>query len=352
MEETPVPPTSRDLATRGDMLPVRAEAPITVVQTRRGAHPAIYIALGMLIGVGGTALALGKRDNDASRVVRNSGPVRVPNPVVPRVGAQSVNPKGAPEPEAGTVGALTAGPAVPNPAPTEDKPNANEPMDPFAGVVLPSLPMPRGDGSTPPFRGMILPKDFPRLPPSDNAPARKPNPLDDVVAGGIPKAPPVLPLQPTNKEDAKSVTVKSMPTANFQAAADNLIAHIAKAGGKAQAITEKGDGDKPVVRGVQASVPDKAMPDVLRYAALVGATMTDRSSDPAERSQRMAQEAESKLASLKKLREALLVTYLEDAQPVKDVDEDIVAAQKAVDEAKAAKPPAEKLTTVRFAFGR
>lgn len=338
MEETQTPVISRELASQDEALPVRAEPPITFIEGRRGAHPAIYLALGILIGVGGTAVAVGSRSNRPEPVVRASeGSGKTPNLVVPRVGAQSMNPNGPADPVPGTAGALVAQKTTEE---APKKPGTNEPLDPFAeGMVLPSLPIPSGEGKNP-FSGMILPERLPTLTRVSPGP-RQPSPLDDIVAGGLPKAPPVLKVQPTDNELAPSHT-------NFQPKADDLVAYASKLGGKANALKEKS-----VVTGVQATVPDKVLADLIKHAVGLGASVVDKSSfngDGTERSQRLAQEAESKLASLKKYREALLVTYLEDAQPVKDVDEDIAEAQKAIDEAKAAKPAVEKMTVVRFAF--
>jgi hypothetical protein len=343
MEDTQTPVISRELATKDEALPVRAEPPITVIERRRGPHPALFLALGVLIGVGGTALAFNQRTQRPVTVARageTSG--KAPALVVPRVGAQSLNPNGPADPVPGTVGALVAQQKVQEqPEEIPQKPAGNTPMDPFAdGMVLPSLPLPSGGGKNP-FQGMILPERLPSLPRVDPGP-RKPNPLDEIVKNGIPKPPPVLKIQPpTDKELAPS-------HANFQPKADNLIAYAGTLGGKAHTLKEKS-----VATGVQATVPDKALPDLLKHAAGLGATVLDKSSwngDTSERSQRFVQEAESKLASLKKYREALLVTYLEDSQPVKDVDADIAEAQKALDEAKTSKPAVEKMTVVRFSF--
>jgi hypothetical protein len=368
MQETPKPEISRELASRGDMLPVRAEDPIVVVQHRPGPHPALYLLVGLVIGASGTVIAVNSRPSAGRLVARGAqAPARVSVPLAPRVGAQTINPAGAAEPLPPTPG-TPAGEAIPSGAVAQANPN--EPVNPFSdGMVLPSLPVPSG-GSGNPLRGMILPRRLPTFPsappalstpPADGTPPpavqpgnRKPNPLDSIVAKGLPAAPPALKIDPNaGKSDAKVVTVKSMPvSANAQQTAQDLIAYAGKIGGRAHALTEKGDGDKTVVRGVQATVPDKAVPDLLKYATSIGASMIDKSTwsgDSAERSQRLAQEAESRLASLKKLREALLVTYLEDAQPVKEVDGEIAEAQKAVDEAKTGKTP-EKMSVVKFAF--
>lgn len=341
MEDTQTPVISRELATKDEALPVRAEPPITVIERRRGPHPAFFLALGVLIGVGGTALAFSQRGGQPVTVARAGETVgKTPALVVPRVGAQSLNPNGPSDPVPGTVGALVAQQKVQEEIPVK-KPEGNTPMDPFAdGMVLPSLPIPSGSGGKNPFQGMILPERLPTLPAVDPGP-RKPNPLDGIV---VPKAPPTLKIQPpTDKELAPSHT-------NFQPKADDLISYAGNLGGKAYALKEKS-----VVTGVQVTVPDKALADLLKHASGLGATVLDKSSwngDTGERSQRLAQEAESKLASLKKYREALLVTYLEDSQPVKDVDADIAEAQKALDEAKTTKPAVEKMTVVRFSFGK
>lgn len=338
MEETQTPVISREFASKDEaMLPVRAEAPITVIERRRGPHPAIYLAAGMLIGVGGTAIALRGRPAERPQlVVRNDKPASTA--AVPRVGAQTMNPNGPADPVPGTAGALVSErkeEEIPS------KANPNEPLDPFAnGMVLPSLPP--NDGNSNPFRGMILPERLPVFPRTDPG-ARKPNPLDDIVAKGLPKAPPALKIEPDKKE-------ATPPGKSYQSSADDLVAYAAKLGGNGRAMTEGS-----IVTGAQITVPDKALADVTKHAAALGATVIDKSSwngNTGERSQRLAQEAESKLASLKKLREALLVTYLEDAQPVKDVDADIAETQKAVDDAKAAKPAVEKMTVIRFTFGK
>ena len=61
-----------------------------------------------------------------------------------------------------------------------------------------------------------------------------------------------------------------------------------------------------------------------------------RGEAPRNREPRLAEDASARVASLKKLREALLVTYQEDAQPVKDVDEEIAKANKSLDQLQSA----------------
>lgn len=338
MEETQTPVVSRELASQDEVATlVRAdtsiaEPPITVVERRRGPHPAIYLAAGILIGVGGTAMTLRNRPAQTQTLVAQNVKPATPL-VVPRVGAQTMNPNGPTEPVPGTAGALVSEKKEEDPV---KKPN--QPLDPFeSGMILPSLPP--SDSGPSPFRGMILPERLPTFPRTDPGP-RKPNPLDDIVAQGLPKAPPVLKVQPTEKA--------ATPAKSYQPAADELIAYAAKLGGNGRALTEGAN-----VTGAQVTIPDKSLSDVTKHASTLGATVIDKSSwngSTGERSQRLAQEAESKLASLKKLREALLVTYVEDSQPVKDVDADIAEAQKAIEAAKTEKPTVEKMTVIRFTF--
>ena len=365
---------SRELASTGRHLPVRAEEPILVVERRRGPHPAIVLGLGMLLGIGGTAAFMSNRTERGQLVARANGPARVANPVTPRIGAQSLNPEGpaAPMPTQVPNGITpemgTASPQDPGAALNGGAPNGAAPADPFEGMVLPTLPVPKGGTSSNPFRGMILPRQLPTAPPpSSNPPAvdgppsqsstgttiapRKGNPLDTIVAKGLPKAPPALKVDP-NLGKAQSVDAKVVTTSNRQQTASELIAYVGKLGGRAHTLTEPGQGGKTDIRGVQATLPDKSVDQLLKYASSIGASLVDKSTTSegtGERSQRLVQEAESRLASLKKLREALLVTYLEDAQPVKDVDAEIAEAQKAVAEAKDGKA-SDKMAVVKFAF--
>ena len=68
-----------------------------------------------------------------------------------------------------------------------------------------------------------------------------------------------------------------------------------------------------------------------------------------DRRAKLVEDAQARLASLKKLREALLVTYLEDAEPVKDVDAEIAKANKSLDQLQTDKA-SDGMAIVRISF--
>lgn len=367
-------PLSKELAIPHS-LPVVAEVQSDAPAVPRGSvKPYVWAMTGVAFGVIGTLLLVKVQPSPRSirpTIVAQNTPVVPPTSSVVSPAPGTVMPQGTTTQGGAPLGISPSAPttAAPQNVGGPSKPVTPAPLNPFGGnaFVLPKLPVPRGGGA--PFSGMILPRRLPAVtgfaPPSPNAPTgRMPGPgasdsyLSQLMAKGLPKPPPALkaPISkgaaPTKGTGGKSTLVSvSQLTNDHQGAADDLIAYVKKLGGKAQPVSETGDDGKAEVRGVLATVPEKAVPDLLKHVASAGAVVEKQtwSGTSAERKAKLTEDAEARIASLKKLREALLVTYLEDAQPVKDVDEEIAKASKTIEQVQADKAD-EKMAVVRIGF--
>jgi hypothetical protein len=353
-----------------ETLPVAVEPKLP--PRRQGLPPFFWAVLGIGIGVAGTLAAVSARRDPRPKMVAQVTPPSTSNPATNPTSSlgSGLTPPGATVPGGGTTGATVGGTAV------KDPPEA--PMNPFGGssFVLPKVPAAKSSPGASPLSGMILPKQLPVLPPTSSttvtpapqgfgAPTGKPGSayINKLIAQGVPKAPAALktpsiftngdkkPAAPAKTGEKSTLVTVNQLANDRQAAADDLIAYVQKIGGKAQPLTEQGSEGKPEVKGVLATVPEGVVKDLLKHVSDAGAvvdkqTWTGSSND---RKAKLVEDAQSRIASLKKLREALLVTYLEDAQPVKDVDEEIAKATKGLDQLQTDKG-AEKMAIVRISF--
>jgi hypothetical protein len=122
------------------------------------------------------------------------------------------------------------------------------------------------------------------------------------------------------------VTVNDLAT-DRAAAVTALTSFAQKAGGWARPLEQLGEG-KTVVTGLLIAIPEARLDELLSNLAGTG-HVQDRQTwtgTPDRRRARLTEDADSQLASLKKLREALLSTYLADSDPVKDTDAEIAHA--------------------------
>lgn len=360
-------------------LPVPAptsQLPVKVpkeVRTTKSTGTAVgFGAFGVALGVGATLLIVGLQRPTSSRVLIEESSSRPQAVFSGPVGTQSIDPSSPME---------IPSVVEEDPSLTEGESGSASPMNPFAGgMLLPEAPPALKAGT--PWKGMVLPRDLPAeldemLPiPEAGSGVRAPNgrmagrrggypasELDTIIARGLPTPPPALKPEAALRTGSKEKTGTN-PTsesstlvnirgavANRERAADELVSTANKLGGKAQVISERGDGDLPMIKGVVATVPKTAVDELVKQAYASGA-IADKETwtgSPTERTRKLAEDAETRIATLKKLREALLVTYLDDAQPVKEVDAEIAAATKGLEQLRAEKPN-EGMTVVRITF--
>ncbi|AIE85123.1 hypothetical protein [Fimbriimonas ginsengisoli] len=309
----------------------------------------VWIVVGVCVGVAGTMAVVASRPAPKPQVVYQAPPPAATGAAMPlATGTQVVAKK---EIDA---------PTNPMGTSTFILPKTTTPQ---TSLSIPKTPQP------PALTGMIMPKSFPIAPmaapaipvPSNLEVFPKPGGkyLNKLVAQGLPKAPVALKAQkltglkaaPVVKQGGSSLTTVNQTASDRQAASDELVAYVQKAGGKAQPLTEQGPDGKPEIKGVLATVPEAAVAELLKHLATTGGVVDKQTwtGTSGERNAKLAEDASAKLASLKKLREALLVTYQEDAQPVKDVDDEIAKANKSLDQLQSAKG-GEKMAIVRISF--
>jgi|GEM_PF-4948120 len=363
------------------MLPVPVPTPRVV---ERRVSPLIWALIGAGIGVAGTLFAISaqpKPKNNPTLVAMNTPPTNggVP-PTTGSTGAANLGLPNVSGPETATApGAVPGG--TPNGLPPLDGPvktDANLPMNPFgdSAAVMPSLPLPEGSPNG--LRGMIMPKRFP-MPPANPrqrdrvtggrrdfgsssgaaaefaAPTLPQPTTTSTLPKNLPTAPPKLTIpkdgvKGSGKGKASLVNVKQT-TNDAQQSARELVAYAARLGGKASQLTEKGADNRPEVKGVLATIPGDKVQQMLKFAAELGAVVEKQSwaGSGNDRKERLQDQEKSRLDSLKRLREALLATYLEDAQPVKEVDEEIAKAQETLKEIKT-ESGGDKMAVVRIMF--
>jgi len=324
----------------------------------RRPSPVIWIVVGLAVGIGGTlALVRPEKEVKGGSVVSSAAtpietkPFRLTTdtPVKPVSSPVSV-----PDPEEKKL---------------PDLPIGMSPASPFGASndLLSQLP------KAPAALKGALPK-APMLPPeyiaSGNTPAPVGEPgssyLNDIVDKGIPKAPPALhapqPTPPSTavppgsvKGECDLLTIRETAT-NPQAQAEEIIAHAKSLQGSADILVERAHAvsqkDRvPIVSGLLVTLPSASVPEFQKRLQSGGAFVdADTWSGTSEaRRVRLTQDAKARVASLASLRDALLVTYKEDADAVKDVDEDIARAKKILEQLQA-DASTDAMAIVRIVF--
>jgi len=317
-----------------------------------------WLVAGLGLGVGGT-LMLAKPEAEVRTVVM--APLRPPktSPQNPKLDAQSpVKP----------VSVSTMAPKEKEePRQFPDLPMTTPPASPFGPSMdllsqLPKAPKP--------LKGS-LPK-VPMLPPQFIA-HTKPGPseqpggryLNDIIEKGVPKPPPAL--RPSDQSTTATATVnppKATTTlltireiaTNAESQADDFASFAKSLNGSAEILVDRAHGvsekdRKTTVVGLLVTLPPSAV-DAFQAHLKDGSAFVDASTwtgTPEARRSRLTDEARTRLASLESLRGALLSTYMADAGPVKDVDDDIARAKKILDQLKA-DPSTDANTIVRIVF--
>lgn len=188
--------------------------------------------------------------------------------------------------------------------------------------------------------------------------------LNDIMEKGVPKPPPALratdsaatPTQVVPEKGSCALITIHEAGGNPQTQAEEITAYATSLHGTVQTLVERGHGvsqkdRKPVVSGLLITLPSAALADFQKHLA-DGGTVVDTStwSGAADaRRVRLTQEANARIASLGSLREALLVTNQEDADAVKDVDEDIARAKKILEQLQT-DSSTDAMTFVRIVF--
>lgn len=345
---------------------------------KRGVSSLVWGVLGLGVGIASTAVVLSHRPTGTTVAMRPTpspaatSPASVPpakntTPIKPVLDATPDDKEGKKTPLEGSLLQAKGQPL---------------PMNPFgdSALVLPKLPLPDGRA---PLTGIIAPGEFPTAPnptplaPTKNpgtpatAPAAKPSAgtpdgpgskyLNELLAKGLPEPPPALtiptttpattPTKPAVAEGQVRLVSVSRIAPDRAGAADNLTEVVKGFGGKVQVLTEQGSDRKPQVKGLLAFVPEKSAPDLLKELSSDGNYVEQFSwtGTPSARRARLVEDANARIASLKKLRTVLLVTYLEDAEPVKDVDEEIAKANKSIGEL-STDEATDNMTIVRVTF--
>lgn len=365
--------------------PIHPETPIRHAPKRkpRGIAPTVWIFVGVGLGIVGTA-ALSRPKPPKPQIVV----------LRPRVSKHAVSLPSAQD--TGAAETLVA---------QRDQPaNAIPPANPFGGSVsgsafiLPKLaghapvqPLPFGaPGTMPGLSGVILPKKFPAPPPAWTPPPAIPVSIPKLPMpnGKLPTPPPALPIPPNTggaspsdktllatiphdlpkppealaipKETPKAatpakgaatlVTVREIAN-DGSGTAEDFVAYAAKLGGNGQPLVEQGSDKKVATKGVLLAVPPAALDDLLKHIG-DGNAITEKTSwsgSLKDRREKLVEDAQSRFASLKRLREVLLVTYLEDADPVQDVDEEIGKATRSLDQLRTDNST-DGMTIVRITF--
>ncbi len=199
------------------------------------------------------------------------------------------------------------------PAPADG--TAVQPLDPFGGTALP--------GKLPTVVGPILPEAV-RPPTATKAP--------DVV----PNAP--APKRATSGADLETVAHE---TNDVEAAKREIAAFVKKRGGTVRSVAG----------GMMVLVPRDQAPGVMAVLSKHG-TVTSQESwsgTPSERQNRLVADLEQQRGALMKKRSELLVKYLEDASPVKQVEEDIKTVERRIEELQI-EPAAQHMAAVKVTF--
>jgi hypothetical protein len=278
--------------------------PQTKTEISKGPHPALWMLVGVVMGVSGTVLFGAVRSASETAVVARAkpAPVKFRGPA-PRVGAQTLNPKGVEFQE-------------------EEKPSEPaKPVDPVGDVLLvPTLPGIQGGDA---FGDFELPRNLPapppirpqeEVPPASSVrvtpPKRAEDGLDALVAEGLPKPPAARKLRESKGlSDERTVEL-----------AAELVAEFEKLGGRSRVDT---DADRVTL--IEVTVPIDSADAVAALAKERGLGSVQRTDLSVKRN--AVREAKAKVDSLVKLREALLESLPENSDPVRQADTDLAAAK-------------------------
>jgi len=320
--------------------------------------PVVWTVVGLAVGIGGTLAFIKPAKVVKTVVVAPPKPTASKAPGLYLESTGPVKPVSSPVPSPSAEGTKESLP---------DLPIGPVPASPFGDTndLISNLP------AAPAALKGSLPK-VPLVPPEFIAKGNKPssndqpgsNYLNDIMEKGVPKPPPALratestaaPSQATpEKGTCALVTIREIGT-NPQNQADEITAYATSLHGSAQTLVERGHGvtqkdRKPVVAGLLVTLPAAALADFQKHltdgGAMVDATPWNGTADA--RRARLTQDATARIASLGSLRDALLVTYLEDADAVKDVDEDIARAKKILEQLQT-DSSTDAMTFVRIVF--
>lgn len=225
-------------------------------------------------------------------------------------------------------------------APPEQAPDSlMPPVEPTTAPTVPTGPSAPA-GATPP------------------APATRPGPA---MGGTLPFGPPPTGGNAPLKVDVPDASIRTQEvqlsrlnvyTSEGSAARDEILAFAKSKGGQVRTFVDYGNAEQVPSDGLLVMLSDKEADALVQYVMSKNANVAEQRyrTAPAARQARIQDEAQSALFALKAKRQKLLVRFLEDAGPVKQVEEDIAIAEAAIQRLRIPEEQ-QSLAAVKVTFG-
>lgn len=228
------------------------------------------------------------------------------------------------------------------------------PDPPADAQQMPDAPMPGEDpasGAAPPAG---TDPAAPTTPPTTPRPGTE---LGGTVPFGIPPTGGNAPL----KIDVPDATIRNpevqlarlnVYTSEGSSARDEILAFAKSKGAQTRTFVDYGTADQSPSDGLLVMLPDKDAEELVKYVMSKNTNVAEQRyrTAPAARQARIQDEAQAALFALKAKRQKLLVKYLEDAEPVKRVEEDIAIAEAAIQRMRIPDDQ-QSLAAVKVTFG-
>ncbi len=219
--------------------------------------------------------------------------------------------------------------------------------------------------ASPPVAPPVVPDQTPATPvlkgdptPAVPAPTQRPGPE---LGGTLPFVTPPLGGTAPMKVDVPETGIRDQEvqlarlnvyTSDAANARDEILAYARSKGAQARIFVDYGNAEREPSEGLLVMLPDKDAEGLVQYVQSKNGNVAEQRYRiaPAARQARIQDEAQAALFALKAKRQKLLVKYLEDADPVKEVEEAIVKAADAIKRLRISDEQ-QSLTAVKVTFG-